>query len=137
MKKIISLLLLLGCILPAGAQKAPYKVIFDLTSSNPDNQQAVIRQAKAIAESRPDAKLEVAMYSEGIMLVCKEKSPLREEVESLMKDHNVAFRVCGYTLKRKNISESDLIPGVKVVPDAIYEIITRQKEGWGYIKVAQ
>jgi intracellular sulfur oxidation DsrE/DsrF family protein len=39
-------------------------------------------------------------------------------------------------MQRYNVDENRLIPGVKVVPDGIYEIITRQHEGWGYIKVA-
>jgi intracellular sulfur oxidation DsrE/DsrF family protein len=38
-------------------------------------------------------------------------------------------------MQRYNIDKSQLIPGVEVVPDGIYEIITKQREGWGYIKV--
>ena len=39
-------------------------------------------------------------------------------------------------MKRNNVNESGLLPGVKVVPDGIYEIISKQHAGWGYIKVA-
>ena len=137
MKKIFALILLCFAGIATKAQNAPYRVIFDLTSKEPANQQAVIRQVKAIMELRPDATLEVAMYSEGISLVTKENSPHRKDVETLIKDKKVVFKVCGYTLKRKDIAPSALIEGVQVVPDAIYDIITRQKEGWGYIKVAQ
>lgn len=119
------------------AQKAPYKVIFDLTSKDPANHQAVLRQVRSIMESRPDAKLEVAIYSEGIDMVSKEKSTFSKDIEDLINEKKVTFKVCGATLKRKNMDENQLISGVKVVPDAIYEIISRQKEGWGYIKVAQ
>jgi intracellular sulfur oxidation DsrE/DsrF family protein len=28
-----------------------------------------------------------------------------------------------------------LLPGVKTVPDAIYELISKQADGYGYIKV--
>lgn len=137
MKKLIVLLFLLSGSIYAYAQKIPYKVVFDLTSKDPANHQAVLRQTRSIIESRPDAKLEVAIYSEGIEMVCKEKSAFAKDIEELINEKKVAFKVCGYTLKRKNVDESQLIPGVKVVPDAIYEIISRQKEGWGYIKVAQ
>ncbi len=137
MKKISALILLCFAGIAALAQNAPYRVIFDLTSKEPANQQAVIRQVKAIMEMRPDATLEVAMYSEGVSLVTKENSPYRKDIETLIKNNKVAFKVCGYTLKRKNIESAALIEGVSVVPDAIYEIISRQKEGWGYIKVAQ
>ena len=39
-------------------------------------------------------------------------------------------------MKNHNINESELLPGVEIVPDGIYEIITKQKEGWGYIKAS-
>ena len=37
-------------------------------------------------------------------------------------------------MKRHNVDASQLLPGVTVVPDAIMEIVTKQNEGWGYIK---
>jgi intracellular sulfur oxidation DsrE/DsrF family protein len=39
------------------------------------------------------------------------------------------------TMKRNNISKEQLVPGVEVVPDGIYEIVSKQHDGWGYIKV--
>lgn len=39
------------------------------------------------------------------------------------------------TMKRNNIDKSQLVPGVEVVPDGIYEIVSKQQAGWGYIKV--
>ncbi len=136
MKTLISLLLLLTG-LSAMAQQTPYKVIFDLTSKDPANHQALVRQAKSILDGRPDAQLEVAIYSEALPFVCKEKSTLKPELEALLQTGRIKFKVCGETMKRRQVAASDLITGVEVVPDAIYEIITRQKEGWGYIKVAQ
>jgi intracellular sulfur oxidation DsrE/DsrF family protein len=38
------------------------------------------------------------------------------------------------TLNRKNIDKSELIPNFEIVPDGILEIVTKQSEGWGYIK---
>ena len=58
------------------------------------------------------------------------------EVQKLLQNKNVSFKVCEVTMKRYNIDKSQLITGVGIVPDGIYEIITKQKEGWGYIKVA-
>jgi intracellular sulfur oxidation DsrE/DsrF family protein len=39
-------------------------------------------------------------------------------------------------MKRYNIDKTQLLPGVEVVDDGIWEIIQKQQEGWGYIKVA-
>jgi hypothetical protein len=39
-------------------------------------------------------------------------------------------------MKSQKVDVSQLLPGVQTVPDGIYEIITKQKEGWGYIKAS-
>ncbi|WP_343672418.1 DsrE family protein [Chitinophaga sp.] len=137
MKKIMLLLFLLAGNVFAYSQKVPYRVVFDLTSKDPANYTTVLRQIKGIIQERPDAQLEVAMYSDGIEMVCKENAAFAKEIEELINEKKATFKVCAFTLKRKNIDQSELLPGVTVVPDAIYEIVTRQHEGWGYIKVAQ
>ena len=137
MKKIMLLLFLLIGHVAGFSQKVPYRVIFDLTSKDPANYTAVLRQIKGIMQERPDAQLEVAMYSEGIDMVRKGNDAFAKDIENLISEKKATFKVCAYTLKRKGIDPSELLPGVTVVPDAIYEIITRQREGWGYIKVAQ
>jgi intracellular sulfur oxidation DsrE/DsrF family protein len=40
-------------------------------------------------------------------------------------------------MKNNNVTADQLLPGIHVVPDGIYEIITKQREGWGYIKAAR
>lgn len=119
------------------AQQTDYRVVFDLTSKDTNAHKTVIRQASAIHQANPDAKLEVVLYSQALDMVLKGKSAVAEEVQKLAAQKNVAFKVCAYTLKRHNMDESQLLPGVTTVPDGIYEIITKQREGWGYIKVAQ
>ena len=37
-------------------------------------------------------------------------------------------------MERYNVEQTDLVSGVDVVDDAIIQIVTRQNEGWGYIK---
>ena len=53
-----------------------------------------------------------------------------------MKD-NIDFVICEGTMKRHNVDKSQIISGVKTVPDGILEIIEKQQDGWGYIKEGQ
>lgn len=39
------------------------------------------------------------------------------------------FKVCAVALKNQNVDKSQLMPGIEIVPDGIYEIISKQKEG--------
>ena len=121
----------------SNAQVKDYKVVFDMSSGDSISQQTVIRQVGAIKKGNPDAQLEVVIFGQGLNLVLKDKSPLAEQIQSLTSMEGVSFKVCSQTLKRLNVNKDQLLPGVEVVKDGIYEIIMKQKEGWGYIKVAQ
>lgn len=118
------------------AQTAAYKVIFDITSGDTAAQKAVIRQMRGISQSRPDAQLEVAIYGDALGMVMKDKSIIADAIQELSSSKKASFKVCAATMKRLNVDKSQLLPGVDIVPDAIYEIVTKQHEGWGYIKVA-
>lgn len=119
------------------AQTTAYRVIFDITSGDTAAHKTVIRQIRGISQSRPDAQLEVAIYSDALGMVMKDKSIIADAIQELSSNKKASFKVCAATMKRNNVDKSQLIAGVDIVPDAIYEIVTKQHEGWGYIKVAQ
>ncbi len=118
------------------AQEHPYKVVFDLTSADSMEQKAVMRWVKEITTSHPDAELEVVMYGKGFELVMPEKSTMKAQVTEAIKNPKVSFRVCENALKNNKVDRGQLMTGVHTVPDGIYEIVSKQREGWGYIKVA-
>jgi len=125
-------------LLSAGAvqaQKLPYQVVFDLTSRDTLDQRAVLRWLKEVGTSSPNAQMEVVMYARGMELVMPERSTYLADVKEAMKSPNVKFKVCAIALRNNNIDKSQLLPGVEVVPDGIYELVSKQQEHWGYIKV--
>jgi len=116
-------------------QPAPYRVVFDLTSRDTLEQRAVLRWLREVSGSSPQAKMEVVMYAKGFELVMTDRSPYANEVKEAMKNPNVSFKVCAIALKNNNVDKSQLLPGVQTVPDGIHEIVMKQQENWGYIKV--
>ncbi len=131
----VSVLMLLTQL--ANAQPADYKAVFDLTSKDSMNQQSVVRELGLIKQANPDAMLEVVVYGQGLDLVTAGKSSRAADIQELLAGKNVSFKVCAMAMKHQNVDRSQLLPGVEVVPDGIYEIISKQREGWGYIKVAR
>jgi len=117
------------------AQK-DYKVVFDLTSGDTLSQQTAIRWVNEVIKNEPTAQVEVVMFGKGLPLVIKDKSALANDVTSLATNKNVAFKVCAIAMANQKIDKSQLLTGVQIVPDGIYEIVSKQQEGWGYIKVA-
>ena len=137
MKRLLFLvpffLLLSGSAL---SQNASYKVVFDLTSRDSLDQKAVMRWIKEITSANPNAELEIVMYGKGYEMVMPEKTAVPAELTDALKNPNVAFRVCRMALKNNKIDMTQIAPGVQTVPDGVYEIISKQHDGWGYIKVS-
>ncbi len=136
MKKMFLTCALIYVTLLGFSQNTDYKVVFDMTSKDPVNQQTVVRETSLIRETNPDANIEVVVYGQGLDLVITGKTTQASAIKDLIANKNVSFKVCALAMKRNNVDESQLLPGVEVVPDGIYEIISKQKEGWGYIKVS-
>ena len=111
-----------------------YKVVFDLTSKDSLDQKAVIRWVNEITKAEPNAQVEVVMYGQGVNMVVKGRSTVEDAVNQLTTNKNVSFKVCAVAMKNQNVDKSQLLAGIDTVPDGIYEIITKQHQGWGYIK---
>jgi hypothetical protein len=129
---IAGALFLTPFILPA--QTSDYKVVFDLTSKDSLDHKSVIRWLNEVSRMNPEAKLEVVMYGQGFNMVTKDRTVVADAITTLAANKNISFKVCAVALKNNNVDKSQLLPGVETVPDGIYEIISKQKEGWGYIK---
>jgi len=117
------------------AQRQPYRVVFDLTSRDTLEQKAVLRWLREVGTSSPDAQMEVVMYAKGFDLVMPERSAYIADVKEAMKNPNVSFKVCAIALRNNGVTQSQLLPGVQTVPDGIHELVLKQQDHWGYIKV--
>ena len=132
---LICLCLALSAFVFVQAQDKSYRVVFDLTSRDTLDQKAVMRWVGEISAANPEARLEVVMYGKGFELVMPEKSAFVAQVNSAIRNPNVSFKVCQAALKNNNVDRSRIMADAQTVPDGIYEILMRQREGWGYIKV--
>ena len=68
-------------------------------------------------------------------MIVKGKSIVADDVIKLGTENKVTFAACEHAMQVFNISKSQLLNGVTTVPDALYELVIKQAEGYGYIKV--
>ena len=136
MKKILLIFTVLFFNYCSYAQQKDYRVVFDISSGDSVSQKAVVREVEIIKSGNPDAQLEVVVYGQALNMVVKDKSGYGDAIQKLLAMKDVSFKVCSITMKRNNVDKSQLLANIEPVPDGIYEIITKQREGWGYIKVA-
>ena len=135
MKKILCLLLISALLsMHSKSQVAGYKVVFDLTAKDTNVHKAVLRWCTIISDANPDCKLDIIFYGQSLDMVVKGKSIAENEIIKMAAGKNISFIVCEASMKRHNIDKSQLLPGVSTVPDGIYEIFLKQKEGFAYIK---
>ncbi|MBA4745853.1 MAG: DsrE family protein [Muricauda sp.] len=119
------------------AQNEPIKVVFDVTSSNPDVHRTAAKHLRLMAEAYPESEFELVIYSGAFKMVDKKSSVAGETLSTIVNRDNVSIVICEQTMKRHKMTMDDLIPGVESVPDGIFELVMKQKQGWGYIKEAQ
>lgn len=135
MKLFFIFLTIFGAALSSAAQK-DYKVVFDITSPDTIAQKNLVRWASEISKE-PGSEVEVVLYGKSLNMVVKDRSVVAPQIRQLTALKNVSFKVCEAAMRHNNIAKDQLLPGVGTVPDGIYEIIKKQKQGFGYIKAAQ
>jgi intracellular sulfur oxidation DsrE/DsrF family protein len=133
MKKLYLLSAVLLLFFTAFSQK-DYKVVFDVTSRDSLVHRNVIRWVNEIINAEPTAQVEVVLYGKSVGMVTKDQSTVADALKDLTQKKNVSFKVCKVALKNNGVDMSQLLPGIGTVPDGIYEIISKQRDGWGYIK---
>ncbi len=135
--KTYLLLILLFVAGISNAQKVPYNVVFDVTSSDTVVHKMVMRWVSEISNEVPDAQIEVVFYGKSLDMITNSKSIVADSVMKYAAMKNVKFRVCQVAMKNNHIDKSQLISGVETVPDGIYEIVLRQHDNWAYIKATR
>jgi len=126
----------LGVLMQSFAQQKPFNIVFDLTTNDTATHQRLIRWINGIVTSYQDAKVEVVFYGRALDMILKDKSTVASDIIKLGTEKKVTFAACEHAMQVFNINKSQLLNGVTTVPDALYELVTKQAEGYGYIKVS-
>lgn len=114
-------------------EKKTSRVVFQLSTPDTAAYRALTRQLNNLLEGLPKAQIEVVVHNKGIAMLHKDKSNVAPELEGL-KTKGVQFVVCEQTMKQQKLQKSDILPMAGFVPRGLVEIITKQEQGWSYIK---
>lgn len=113
-----------------------YKVVFDVTSQDTVDHKLALRWANEVLKAEPTAQVEIVLFGKSLAMITRQKSIVADAITALAANKNASVKVCQVAMKANNVDISQLVPGVQTVPDGIYEIISKQRQGWGYIKVS-
>ncbi len=115
------------------AQKKNHKIVFQLATDQVKEHSSLIRQLNNVLNYWPNATIEVVVHSAALEFMMIEKSSVKTEIEALIAK-GVKFAVCQNTMKRKNVTEAEIMDGSMFVPVGIAEIVLKQEKGYSYIK---
>ena len=142
MKKILAILCALFCLSPiAHAQQpatpAPTKthhILFAVTSPDEMDWNLTIGNIHNLINGlKPDPwEIEVVAYGPGINLL-KADSTVAKDI-AVLQSQGVKFMACQNAMRFHHLELKDLIPGANPVPAGIVEVVTKQEQGWIYIK---
>lgn len=117
----------------AGNDNAQMKVVIQVSDANPATWGLALNNVKNFqAATKGNAKIEVVAYGPGIGMLTADSEVANRVTEAV--DSGVKVAACGNTMKAKNLTKADMNPKVDIVPGGVVEIVTREMEGYSYIR---
>ena len=136
MKKLILLTLFaLATIGTLQAQdgKSPHRILFQVASADSMEHKMLMRQLTNTNAAAPDAVIEVVCHGPGLDLLMTDRTVVRKKITGL-KELGIKFIACENAMKDRGVTREQMIEETDYVPAAIIHIVTRQEEGWSYLK---
>lgn len=130
---LLAVTLAIASVASAHAQKKEHKVVFEITSSDTADHRTVLRQINNVLKDVPNTRVEVVCHGAAIFMLVKDKTVLGEMMQDL-KTKNVSFAACNNSMRKNNLTPDQLVPVANVVPNGVMEVVTKEEEGWSYIK---
>ena len=134
MKKIIVLVTFVtGLTVSLTAQKQ-HKVVFEITSADTADFRGVLRSVNNVLKDAPGTKVEVVCHGPAIFMLVKEKTNVSDIMQDLQTKDGVTFAACANSMRKNNLDKTQLVAVATVVPNGVLEVVSKQEDGWGYIK---
>lgn len=131
--------LALGSPALAAEQKAPpekpNQVVLQVSDADPAIWNQALNVARNIqnAYGKDKVKVEIVAFGNGIDMVKFDATVANRVTEAT--GAGIVVIACENTMKARKLSNEDINASVSRVPAGVIEIVTRQREGWSYIKL--
>ena len=117
----------------ADIQKPEHKIIFQLTSGDTTAHKQLIKQFNNILSVSPTTKIEVVCHGAGLDMLVSGKTIVEDKIK-LLAEKGVVFNACEFSIKERKVDRSKIISSTGFVPAGIIAIVSKQEQGWSYIK---
>lgn len=117
---------------PAAAQRA--KVVIQVSDSDQGKWNLALNNAKNIQTDLGAANvdIEIVTYGPGIDML-KLDSPVGGRIGEA-STAGVKVIACENTMRGQKLTRADMLNGISYVPAGVVELMSRQQQGWAYIR---
>ena len=140
MKKLVFIILMTLIVFNISAKSSKskskesvHKIVFQLTTNDTLAHKSLMKQLNNITSVAPTTKIEVVCHGPGLDMLVSDKTIVLEKIKQL-KAIGVNFIACEFSMKERNVPIEKIIPEAGFVKAGIIEIVTKQEQGWSYIK---
>lgn len=116
-----------------GSQKR-HKIVIQVSDNDPAKWNLALNNAKNLQDDvgAVNVDIEIVAYGPGIGML-KLESPTASRIADAMKA-NVKVIACENTMRGQKLVRDDMLPALAYVPAGVTEIMTKQSEGWAYLR---
>ena len=114
--------------------KKRHKIVIQVSDNDPAKWNLALNNAKNLQEDvgAANVDIEIVAYGPGIGML-KLESPTGSRVAEAMTA-NVKVIACENTMRGQKLTRDDMLSAISYVPAGVTEIMTKQSEGWSYLR---
>lgn len=118
-----------------GQKNKMHQVVFELTSDNQEQWQALLNNVENLQKAFGKENTEVAVvtHGKGLGLLLNTNGALKDRIEVIART-GVRFAACENTMRRQNVTKENLLPTATTVDSGVAEVVRKQEAGWSYIR---
>ena len=111
-----------------------HKIVIQVSDADVAKWNLALNNAKNLQDDVGAANIdiEIVAYGPGIGML-KLESPAATRIAEAMKA-NVKVIACENTLRAQKLTRDDMLPAISYVPAGVTEIMTKQSQGWAYLR---
>ena len=123
----------MGATGPKGPQKR-HKLVLQVSDNDPAKWNLALNNAKNVQDDvgAANVDIEIVAYGPGIGML-KLESPSASRVAEAIKA-NIKVIACENTMRTQKLTRDDMQSAIGYVPAGVTEIMTKQSEGWAYVR---
>ena len=111
-----------------------HKIVIQVSDNDPSKWNLALNNAKNLQDDvgAANVDIEIVAYGPGIGML-KLESPSGSRITDALKA-NIKVLACENTMRGQKLTREDMLSGLAYVPAGVTEIMTKQSEGWAYLR---